>query len=282
MAYNLSIEKKVAVVSALVEGCSVRSTSRMTGVAKGTILRLLAEVGTACAEYQDRVMRNLSCKRVQCDEIWAFVGAKEKNLTPENRERGAVGDVWTWVAIDAQTKLVPCWMIGQRDPSTARDFMDDLAGRLSSRIQLTTDGHKPYLVAVDKAFGEDIDYATLVKLYGLPEGAEKRYSPAVCIGCESKTISGRPDPEHINTSYIERQNLTMRMSMRRFTRLTNGFSKKLANHAHSVALFYMHYNFGRVHQTLRVTPAMEAGLSQHVWSIHEIVALSAQGHSIAA
>ena len=270
---RLSTSKKVAVISALVEGCSVRSTSRLTGVAKGTILRLLASVGTACAEYQHDTIRNVAAKRVQIDEIWSFVGAKQKNLTTENAARGAVGDVWTFVAIEAQTKLVLSWLIGLRDAGCATDFMQDVAGRLTNRIQLTTDGHKMYLAAVDNAFGSDIDYSMLVKLYGASD-AEKRYSPAVCIGCVEQPVSGSPDPKHVSTSYIERQNLTMRMNMRRFTRLTNAFSKKIENHAHSVALFYMHYNFVRVHQSLRVTPAMEAGLTDRVWSINVIVELT--------
>jgi len=270
---RLPITKRVAVISALVEGCSVRSTSRLTGVAKGTILRLLADVGAACARYQDDAIRNVAAKRVQIDEIWSFVGAKQKNVTMENAARGAVGDVWTFVAIEAQTKLVLSWLVGLRDAGCATDFMQDVAGRLKNRIQLTTDGHKMYLSAVEDAFGENIDYSMLVKFYGASD-AEKRYSPAVCLGCIQQPVSGDPDPKHVSTSYIERQNLTMRMNIRRFTRLTNAFSKKVENHAHSVALFYMHYNFVRVHQSLRVTPAMEAGLAQHVWSIDEIVALA--------
>lgn len=270
---RLPIAKRVAVISALVEGCSVRSTSRLTGVAKGTILRLLADVGTACATFQDDAIRNVAAKRVQIDEIWSFVGAKQKNVTTENAARGAVGDVWTFVAIEAQTKLVLSWLVGLRDAGCATAFMQDVAARLSNRIQLTTDGHKMYLAAVDDAFGGDIDYSMLVKLYGASD-AEKRYSPAVCIGCVEQPVCGDPDPKHVSTSYIERQNLTMRMNIRRFTRLTNAFSKKVENHAHSIALFYMHYNFVRVHQSLRVTPAMEAGLTSRVWSIQDIVELA--------
>jgi len=211
---------------------------------------------------------------VQIDEIWSFVGAKQKNITQDNAARGAVGDVWTFVAIDAQTKLVLSWLIGLRDAGCATDFLCDVSERISNRIQLTTDGHRMYLRAVEDAFGTDIDYAMLHKVYRSNPEQETRYSPAKCIGCTSEDIICTPDPKHISTSYIERQNLTMRMNMRRFTRLTNAFSKKVENHAHSVALFYMHYNFVRVHQTLRVTPAMEAGLTQHVWSIEEIVALA--------
>jgi IS1 family transposase len=268
---KLPIAKQVAVITALVEGCSIRSTSRMTGVAKGTILRLLERVGRACAEYQDAAIRNVSTKRVQIDEIWSFVGAKQKNVTADN---GAVGDVWTFVAIDAQSKLVLSWLVGLRDAGCATEFLRDVAGRISNRIQLTTDSHRMYLTAVEDAFGGAIDYARVHKLYRSSSETETRYSPAKCIGCTSEDISGAPDPKHVSTSYIERQNLTMRMNMRRFTRLTNAFSKKLENHAHSVALFYMHYNFCRVHQTLRVTPAMEAGLTTTAWSIAEIVALA--------
>jgi IS1 family transposase len=243
-------------------------------VSKGAILRLLARVGAACATYQANAIRNVPAKRVQIDEIWSFVGCKQKNLTPEIAAKGVAGDVWTFVAIEAQTKLVLSWLVGTRDAGCATEFLQDVASRISSRIQLTTDGHRMYLSAVEDAFGVDIDYSMLVKLYGSSSDGETRYSPAVCIGCKAETIVGSPDPKHVSTSYIERQNLTMRMNMRRFTRLTNAFSKKLDNHMHSVALFYMHYNFVRVHQTLRVTPAMEAGIAQHVWSIAEIVALS--------
>jgi IS1 family transposase len=275
MAYNLSTDKKVAVVSALVEGCSVRATSRMTGVAKGTILRLLAEVGKACADYQNVTLRNIPAKRVQVDEIWSFCYAKAKNVTPAVWERaGYAGDVWTFAAIDADTKLVISWLVGGRDAGCAAQFLQDVEGRLKNRIQLTTDGHKMYLTAVPDAFGSAVDYAQLVKVFGNDPEGQKRYSPAQCLGTKRVEVIGNPDQAHISTSYIERQNLTMRMQMRRFTRLTNAFSKKIDNHMHQVALFYMWYNFARVHQTLRVTPAMEAGLSQHVWSIGEIVALT--------
>ncbi len=268
------MDKRVQVISALVEGCSVRSTSRLTGVAKGTILRLLADVGTACQEYQDRMVRGLSCKRIQCDEIWSFVYAKAKNVPEPMRGARGVGDVWTWVAMCADTKLVASWAVGRRDAFTANAFIRNLASRLAHRVQVTTDGNKVYLEAIEGAFGADVDYAMLVKLYGNDGGqAETRYSPAECTGTREIRITGNPDAEHISTSYIERQNLTMRMYMRRFTRLTNAFSKKVENHAHAVSLFYMHYNFARIHQTLRVTPAMEAGVSDHVWSIEEIVGL---------
>jgi IS1 family transposase len=271
---RLSTSKRVAVISALVEGCSVRSTSRLTGVAKGTILRLLAEVGSACAKYQDEAIRNVAAHRVQIDEIWSFVGAKQKNVTAENAARGAVGDVWTFVAIDAQSKLVLSWLVGLRDAGCATDFMQDVAARLANRIQLTTDGHRMYLSAVDDAFGSDIDYATIQKVYGSDPDGQKRYSPAKILSATTEVVIGDPNPRHVSTSYVERQNLTMQMNMRRFTHLTNAFSKKVENYAHSVALFYMHYNFARVHQTLRVTPAMEARIARHVWSVQEIVELT--------
>ena len=269
---KLRREKQVQVIAALVEGNSVNSTVRMTGVHKTTILKLLAELGGRCADYQDRTMRNLKCKRIQCDEIWQFVYAKEKNVPGDKKGHFGFGDVWTWVAIDADTKLVPSFMVGNRDARSARMFIDDLKGRLANRVQLTTDGLKVYLEAVEGTFGADVDYAQLVKIYGATQ-EETRYSPAECIGCETKIIQGQPDKNHISTSYVERQNLTMRMRMRRFTRLTNGFSKKIENHAYALALFYMHYNFCRIHQTLRVTPAMEAGISDHVWSLEEVADL---------
>lgn len=271
---KLNRTKQAQVIAALVEGTSINATVRMTGVAKHTILKLLAAVGTACAEYQDRTFRNLPCKRIQCDEIWQFCYAKEKNVPEELRGKFGFGDVWTWVAIDADTKLVPCWRLGGRNAWHAQHFMYDLASRLANRIQLTTDGHRVYLQAVEGAFGNQVDYAMLVKLYGSdPRGEQTRYSPAECIGCRPTPIVGNPKPEHISTSFAERQNLTMRMGMRRFTRLTNGFSKKVENHFYAVAIHYMHYNFCRVHSSLRVTPAMEAGIAGHVWTIAELVGL---------
>jgi IS1 family transposase len=243
----------------------------MTGVAKNTVVKLLVDLGAACSKYQDETLRGIQSKRVQCDEIWAFIGAKQKNVRPEKAAKW--GDCWTWTGMDADSKLMISWRLGPRDGATAFEFINDLAGRLANRVQLTTDGHRPYLAAVEDAFGGEIDYAMLVKLYGGSGEPETRYSPAKCLGCIPTPISGDPDPKHISTSYVERQNLTMRMSMRRFTRLTNAFSKKLENHAAMVSLYFMYYNFGRVHQTLRVTPAMEAGIADHVWSIEEIVAL---------
>lgn len=265
--------KRSQVIAALVEGNSIRATVRMTGVAKNTVVKLLAEVGKACEKYQDRTVRNLPCKRVQCDEIWSFCYAKQKNVPADKQGQFGYGDVWTWTALCADTKLICTWKIGTRGASTAYALMHDLASRLSNRIQLTTDGHRAYADAVDSAFGSEIDYAMLVKLYGNDRESDTRYSPAECIGCQRAALSGNPNPKHISTSYVERQNLTMRMQMRRFTRLTNAFSKKIDNLAAAVALHFMHYNFCRVHQTLRVTPAMEAGIADHVWSIEEIVGL---------
>ncbi|HEV3243818.1 MAG TPA: IS1 family transposase [Chthoniobacterales bacterium] len=270
---KLSTEERTRVVSCLVEGNSIRATVRMTGVAKNTVVKLLCDLGRACSDYQDKTFRNLKCRRVQCDEIWSFVYAKEKNCTAEQRVRGC-GDAWTFVAIDPDTKLVPCWFIGPRNATGAYHFLSDLKERLANRVQMTTDGFRPYLLAVDGTFGTEIDYAMLVKLYGdQPMTPEMRYSPAKCMGTRRTIISGNPDHNHISTSYAERQNLTMRMSMRRFTRLTNAFSKKLENLENALALHYMHYNFCRIHQTLRVTPAMEAGVSDHVWSLEEVIAL---------
>lgn len=269
---ELSTEERKQIVAALVEGNSLRSVNRMTGIHRTTIMKLLCDLGRACSEYQDKVFRNLTSKRIQCDEIWSFVYAKDKNCSDEQKAKGA-GDIWTWVAIDPDTKLVPCWMVGKRNATYAYHFMSDLKSRLANRVQLTTDGHNAYLRGVTGAFGGDVDYGQLQKIYGSARDAHVRYSPAVCIGARKAIISGSPEPKRISTSYVERQNLTMRMSMRRFTRLTNGFSKKLENLEHAVALHYMYYNFCRIHQTLRITPAMEAGLSDHVWSLDEVIGL---------
>ncbi len=275
---KLSNADRVRVISCLVEGNSIRATVRMTGVSKNTVAKLLVDIGLACSEYQDKAMVNLKCKRVQCDEIWSFVGSKEKNTFATAKAKGN-GDCWTWTALCPDTKLIPCWFVGDRSASSAYHFMHDLAGRLSHRVQLTTDGHSSYLSAVEDAFGGDIDFAQLVKLYGNQNGngvpAEVRYSPAQCMGARKAVISGTPDFKHVSTSHTERQNLTMRMSMRRSTRLTNAFSKKLENHEHALALYFMYYNFARIHQSLRVTPAMEAGISDHVWSLEEIVQIIA-------
>ncbi len=272
---KLSTERRSQVVAALVEGTSIRATCRMTGVAKGTALSLLVGLGAACERYQDEHVRDLKTRRIQCDEIWSFVYAKAKNLPEQYAGAFGYGDVWTWTALDADSKLVPSWAVGRRDAFTAQAFIRDLADRLATRVQLTTDGHKVYLEAVEGAFGSEIDYAMLVKMYEGDSGreAQARYSPPACLGTRTVCIAGQPDPAHISTSFVERQNLTMRMGMRRFTRLTNAFSKKVDNLKAAVALHYMHYNFARIHQTLRVTPAMEAGVSDHVWSIEEIVRL---------
>jgi IS1 family transposase len=269
---RLSTAQRVQIVSALVEGNSVRSTCRMIGIAKGTVLSLLADMGKVCADYHNEHVRNVKAKRIQCDEIWSFCYGKDKNVSEEKKAAGA-GSLWTWTALDANSKLIVSYLCGGRDAAWARSFMKDVAARLTTRVQITTDGHKAYLEAVEGAFGMDVDYALLIKLYGNPAQPDTRYSPGVCIGTESVQVIGNPDPAHISTSYVERQNLTMRMSMRRFTRLTNGFSKKVENHEHMLAIYFLYYNFCRVHQTIRVTPAMEAGLASHVWTIEEMVKL---------
>lgn len=279
MANVLSTEKRSRIVSALVEGNSIRATARMVGVSKNTVQKLLLDLGAACSEYQDRMLRDLPCKRLQVDEIWSFVYAKAKNVPEERQGEFGVGDVWTFTAIDADTKLVPAWLVGSRDGGTATEFMQDLEGRLTSRVQLTTDGHVMYLEAVDASFGAGVDYAMLQKIYGSAPEAEKRYSPAECIGAKVATIQGDPDPAHVSTSYVERQNLTMRMSMRRLTRLTNAFSKKLENHTAAISLHFAFYNFCRPHRSLRtdrdnrVTPAMAAGIARRPMTVEELVGL---------
>lgn len=280
---KLDTKKRAQILACLVERNSIRATVRMTGAAKNTVVKLLADVGAGCAAYQDKTMRNLSCKRLQCDEIWSFVYAKARNVAHAKAAPEGAGDAWTWTAIDADTKLVPCWMIGGRDAGYAHDFLTDLESRLSHRVQLTTDGLHAYLVAVQEVFGHQIDWAQLVKIYGPKiggddESPERKYSPERFVGTRIGKIIGNPEPEAISTSYVERQNL-MRMSMRRFTRLTNGFSKKLENLGYAVALHFMYYNFGRIHQSLRITPAMAAGLSDHVWELEEIAALADQGRA---
>jgi IS1 family transposase len=272
---KLSIEKRARVIASLVEGNSIRSTVRMTGVAKGTVTRLLVDVGNACADFHGRTVRNVSAERVQCDEIWSFVGMKKKNVPVEKRRTFGVGDVWTWTALDADSKLMISWLVGDREIDCATAFMKDLASRLAKRVQLTTDGYGHYVHATEEAFGADVDFAQLIKVFRADPGAEARYSPPRFIRIEEIQRAGNPDPDHISTSFVERQNLTMRMSMRRFTRLTNGFSKKVENHAAAIALHFVHYNFARIHQTLRVTPAMAAGLSDHAWTVEEIVGLLA-------
>ncbi len=271
---RLTTQDRARIIGMLAEGNSIASTCRMSDTAKGTVLKLLADVGEACAAYQDRVMHNLTCKRLQADEIWSFVGMKQKNVRQENVGVFGYGDVYTWTAIDADTKLIPCWHVGTRGAESGYTFIHDLAGRLANRVQLTTDGHKVYVEAVADAFGTDIDFAMLVKHYGDPSEsrqAEKRYSPTKFISADKRRITGNPDVNEVSTSFVERSNLTMRMNVRRFTRLTNGFSKKLENHMHAISIYFMHYNFCRVHKSLRVTPAMEAGLTDHVWELEEII-----------
>jgi IS1 family transposase len=268
---KLSREARAEILGMMVEGMSLRAIARMTGASKNTIAKLLADAGEAFSDYQDRTLRNLPCKRIQVDEIWSFVHCKEANVKRARAAPEGAGDIWTWTAIDADTKLIPSWYIGERDLNAATHFIGDLAARLANRVQLTSDGHKPYLEAVEQAFGADIDYGTLEKIYRAGATPAGRYSPGVCIGARQTRVEGRPDPAHVSTSYVERQNLSMRMSMRRFTRLTNGFSKKAENHGHSVAIYFMHYNFVRIHQTLRCSPAMAAGVTQTLWELTDMV-----------
>lgn len=268
---RLSTKERAQIIGMMCEGMAIRAISRLTGASKNTIVKLLKDAGEACLAYQDGAFRDLSCKRVQVDEIWSFVGAKEANVDRDKKIQGW-GDCWTWTAIDADTKLVPCWLVGPRNAAAANYFIRDLAGRMRDRIQLTSDGFGAYPVAIDRNFGSDVDFAQLVKVYGKPENAEAvRYSPPKCVGAEKHPRRGNPDPDHISTSFAERQNLTMRMNMRRFTRLTNAFSKKVENHAHAISIYFMHYNFVRIHQTLRVTPAMAAGVTDKLWSLEDIV-----------
>jgi IS1 family transposase len=273
---RLSFEKRTQILKCLVEGNSIRATARICDVVKNTVIKLLCEVGEACSNYQEEHMRNLRCKRVQCDEIWAFCYAKEKNVPADKKGQLGYGDIYTWTGMCADSKLMISWMVGRRDAQTAHLFMSDLAGRLTSRIQLTTDGLHVYLNAVEAQFGPNIDYAMLVKTYGesSEQKVEKRYSPAQFSGSSKAVVSGRPDRKHISTSYVERQNLTMRMGMRRFTRLTNGFSKKAENLVHAVSLHFMYYNFVRIHQSLQITPAMEAGIADALWTIEDIAKLA--------
>ena len=275
---TLPRHKKVLILKCLVEGMSLRAVARIAEVSRNTVAKLLADAGKACADYQDQTLQNLPCKRIQCGEIWSFVYAKEKNVPRAKSAPVEAGDVWIWTAMWADTKLVPSWRLGDRSGATAADLMDDLQGRLASRVQLTTDGHRAYLEAIEGAFGADIDYAMLVKLYGKGDGndriSEARYSPSECIGTRTELITGDLDEAHVSTSYVERQNLTMRISMRRFTRLTNAFSKRLEYLSCSVALHFMYYNFCRIHQTLRVTPAIEAGVTDRLFEIGDIVDLA--------
>ena len=271
---RLSSDIRAQVINCLIEGCSIRSTVRMTGVAKKTVMRLLVEVGDVCADYQDKVFQNLNCHRLQLDEMWAWVYCKEKHRTEKiAKDHPDAGDIWLWVAVDADTKLVPRWTLGSRDLHTAKDFVDDLASRLRNRVQLTTDGHKPYVEAIDRAFAGFVDYSILQKIYGKPSKNETRYSPAQCIGIETRRVCGNPDPKHVSTSFIERQNWTVRGRMRRYTRLSNGFSRKLRNHEAATALNYFAYNFIQIHRTLRCSPAMAAGVTGKLWDVKDLVAL---------
>jgi len=278
---KLSRAERAQIIRALVEGNSIRSTARMTGAARNTITTLLVQLGTACAAYQDRKLRFLTSTRIECDEIWAFCYAKAKNVPEDKRDEFGFGDIWTWTAIDPDTKLVSSWLVGMREAADARLFIADLRSRLMTpRVQITTDGHQPYVEAIEREFGQDVDYAMLIKSYGVDDNmaaspTARRYSPNKVTGEQVRVISGNPDPSLVSTSYVERNNLTMRMGMRRFTRLTNGFSKKVENHAAMVSLHFMHYNFARPHSALgeTVTPAMAAGVADHVWTCDEIAAL---------
>lgn len=262
------------IVKCLVDGVGVNATCRLTGAAKHTVLKLLREVGEACAVFHDKNVRNVKAKRVQCDEISSFVGMKQRNVPEEKRGQLSIGDVWTWTAIEAESKLIISYMIGLRDGGYAAEFMADVAGRIANRVQVTTDGLKAHLDAAEGAFGGDIDFAQLIKIYGPTPAGAGRYSPPAWVGCGAHAVSGSPEERHVSASYVERQNLSMRMGMRRFTRLTNAHSKKIENHAHAVAMYFMHYNYCKIHSTLRVTPAMQAGLTDHVWEIEELLALA--------
>lgn len=278
---KLSYADRSRILHMLCEGNSIRAIERMAGASKHTISKLLIDAGKACSAYHDQYVRKVKASRVQCDEIWTFTYAKQKNVKTAKAAPDHAGDTWTWTALDADSKLIVSYMVGGRDAEYAMWFMDDLRSRLSNRVQLTTDGHSPYLQAVEGAFGADVDFAQLVKIYGEPTGRtnERRYSPGECCGARQRAVEGKPDPAHISTSFVERQNLTMRMHVRRFTRLTNGFSKKVENHAYAVALHMMYYNFVRVHKTLRMSPAMAAGVSDRLWEIGDIVALVEKAES---
>ena len=272
---KLPTAKRIQILNMLVEGMSMRSVSRVAGVSINTVSKLLVEAGEACAAYHDEAVREVHASRVQCDEIWSFCYAKEKNVARAKAAPKGAGDVRTWTAIEADAKLIISWEVGDRTSATAIEFMDDLRDRLANRVQLTTDGHKAYLEAVEGAFGGDVDYAQLVKLYGPTEGkgSEKRYSPAECTGIRKRKVEGSPDPADVSTSYVERQNLTMRMGMRRFTRLTNAFSKKIENHLHMLSLYFVHYNFCRMHKSLRMSPATATGVSDTLRDMEWIVGL---------
>ena len=268
---RLPHDKRAQALQMMAEGISLRAMTRLTGISRTTLIKLLEDAGQAFAEYQDRVLVNLPCKRIQVDEAWAFCYAKQRNVSTAKAAPEGAGDIWTWVGLDADTKLVASWYVGERDSEAAAMFIDDLAPRLASRVQLTSDGHKPYLEAIEGAFGADIDYAMLVKVYGAAPEGPRRYSPAICTGAHKHRVEGNPDPRHVSTSFVERQNLNIRMGNRRMTRLTNAFSKKAKNHEHMMAIYFMHYNFVRIHQTLRVTPAMAAGVAPKLWEMSDMV-----------
>lgn len=271
---RMDTKRRAAIVAALVEGVGIRSTCRMTGASKGAVIKLITDLGPVCAAYMDESFHNLPCKCLELDEIWAFVHAKKKNVPASKRGVFGYGDVWTFTAIDAATKLIPSYMVGLRDLGTATEFCQDLASRLAGRVQITSDGLNVYVTAILDAFQGDVDYAILQKIYGGgPTDSEHRYSPAVCIGAEKRCVQGNPDPKRVSTSYVERANLSMRMGLRRYTRLTNGHSKKLENHCAALAIYFMHYNFARYHSTIRCSPAMAAGVDAHLWSVEEIVEL---------
>lgn len=273
--HKLPLETRAQILHLLCEGSSMRAISRIVGVSINTVTKLLVDAGFACMAYHDEHVRGIKAKRIQCDEIWAFYGAKDKNVKPE--KKGSAGSIWTWTALDSNSKLICNWYVGGRDADCAGVFMQDLAARLANRVQLTTDGHKAYLQAVDDAFGTDIDYAMLVKLYGESadhNGPERKYSPGVCIGARKEPIMGRPDKAAVSTSHVERANLSMRMGMRRFTRLTNAHSKKFENHCHAVALYFVYYNFVRINQAVRMSPAMAAGIETRLWEMADIVRIT--------
>lgn len=270
---KLTPEKRAQALQMMAEGISLRAMTRLTGISRTTLIKLLEDAGQAFSEYMDRTLVNLPCKRIQVDEVWAFCYAKQKNVATAKKAPPGAGDIWTWVGLDADTKLAASFFVGGRDGDAALEFMTDLAGRLVNRVQLTSDGHKAYLDAVEEAFGADIDYAQLVKIYGQAPEGQRRYSPAICTGAIKHKVEGNPDPKHVSTSFVERQNLNIRMGNRRMTRLTNAFSKKAENHAHMMAIYFMHYNFVRLHQTLKVTPAMAAGVTSKLWEMSDMVAI---------
>ena len=268
---KLPNEKRAQILQMMAEGLALRAITRLTGISRTTLQKLLEDAGQAFSEYQDRALMNLPCKRIQVDEAWSFCYAKQNNVPTAKKAPEGAGDIWTWVGLDADTKLAVSFYVGGRDSEAAMTFMDDLAKRLANRVQLTSDGHRPYLEAVEGAFGGDIDYATLVKVYGAAPEGQRRYSPAICTGAHKHRVEGNPDPKHVSTSFVERSNLSMRMGNRRMTRLTNAFSKKAENHAHMMAIYFMHYNFVRIHQTLKVTPAMAARVTSKLWEMSDLV-----------